>query len=176
VEGEKITLMKWGNVIITKIEKEGGHVTLHGKIDVEDKDFKGTKRITWIAADKMTTIEVRLVEFDFLISKKKLEEDEHAKDFLNPVSKVEQVAIAEGALRNVKKGEIIQLERRGYFYVDQVSFGNKEIRLHFIPDGKTTRMSKISHMLDAKEQSKGKGEGQAFANKAEAKKAAASKA
>ena len=32
-------------------------------------------------------------------------------------------------------------------------------------------MSAISHKLDAKEQAKGKGEGEAFANKSEAKKA-----
>jgi hypothetical protein len=47
--------------------------------------------------------------------------------------------------------------------------------LNYIPDGKMTSMSAISHALDAGEQAKGKGEGEGFANKSEAKKAAASK-
>ena len=63
------------------------------------------------------------------------------------------------------------MERRGYFFVDQIAFGENKVKLNFIPDGKTKRMSAISHKLDAKEQAKGKGEGDAFANKSEAKKA-----
>lgn len=35
-EGEKITLMKWGNVLITKVEKNGDDILLHGKVDPED--------------------------------------------------------------------------------------------------------------------------------------------
>ena len=63
------------------------------------------------------------------------------------------------------------MERRGYFYVDHVAYGENKIRLNYIPDGKQSRMSVISHALDAAEQAKGKGTGEVFANKAEAKKA-----
>jgi hypothetical protein len=42
-EGEKITLMKWGNVTITKkVELEGGLFHLTGTVDESDKDFKKT--------------------------------------------------------------------------------------------------------------------------------------
>ena len=71
-----------------------------------------------MAADEATTVEVTLVEFDHLINKKKLEENEKVMDFVNTNSKIEYTAIAEGHLRNLQKGDIIQLERRGYFYVD----------------------------------------------------------
>lgn len=35
------------------------------------------------------TVPVVMTEFDYLISKKKLEEDEDFKDFINPVTKAE---------------------------------------------------------------------------------------
>ena len=113
-EGEKITLMKWGNVTITK-KTEG---VLYGKLDLNDKDFKKTKKITWVCADAATTVEVMLIEFDHLITKKKIEETDDVKDLVNHNSRIEYTAIAEGCLRNVQKGQSIQLERRGYFYVD----------------------------------------------------------
>lgn len=163
--------MKWGNVTITKKEQDGDNIALYGKIDINDKDFKKTKKITWVAADADTTVEVQLVEFDHIITKKKIEEKDDVKDLVNKNSRIEYTAIAEGSLRNVQKGTVIQLERRGYFYVDQIALGEHKIRLHFIPDGKTKTMSAISHKIDAKEAAKGKGQGEAFANKSEAKKA-----
>lgn len=67
--------MKWGNVTITKKEHPSeNEITLHGKIDLADKDYKKTKKITWITADEATNVDVTLVELDHLITKKKLEE------------------------------------------------------------------------------------------------------
>lgn len=170
-EGEKVTLMKWGNVTITKKEQEGESINLYGKIDLADKDFKKTKKITWVTNDKDTTVEFTLVELDHIITKKKIDEKESVQDCVNHNSKIEYTAIGEGSLRNLQKGHFIQLERRGFFYVDEVAFADRKLRLNFIPDGKTKSMSAISHKLDAKESAKGKGQGEAHANKAEAKKA-----
>lgn len=50
-EGEKVTLMKWGNALITKKVVDGDSISLFGKLDLEDKNFKKTKKITWITAD-----------------------------------------------------------------------------------------------------------------------------
>jgi len=75
-EGEKVTLMKWGNVVITKKEQEGENINLYGKIDLADKDFKKTKKITWVTNDKDTTVEFTLVELDHIITKKKIDEKE----------------------------------------------------------------------------------------------------
>jgi len=51
---------------------------------------------------------------------------------------------------------MIQLERRGYFFVDKIALGNNMMTLNFIPDGKTKNMSKITSKLDQKEVSGGK--------------------
>jgi hypothetical protein len=50
-------------------------------------------------------------------------------------------------------------------------FSDHKLRLHLIPDGSTTGMSKIKGELDVKETTKGKGKAGAFANKTEMKKA-----
>ena len=118
--GEKITLMKWGNAMITKKEEKDGKITIWADLMVEDKSFKGTKKITWIAIDEATNFEVTLVELDHLITKKKVEENEKVQDIVNRDSYIAYTAIAEGCMKSVQKGDIIQLERRGYFYVDKL--------------------------------------------------------
>lgn len=173
--GEKVTLMKWGNVTITsKDVSADGNPVLHGTIDEADKDFKKTKKLTWVCADPDTTVEVMLTEFDHLITKKKVEPNDEVKDLVNHNSRIEYTAIAEGSLRTIQRGASIQLERRGFFFVDQAATGQEgknTIRLNFIPDGKTKNMSAISHKLDAKEIAGGKGKADG-ANRSEIKKLA----
>lgn len=143
--------MKWGNATITlKETKPDGTIELHADLCVEDKDFKGTKKLTWIAIDEKTNFEVTLVELDHLITKKKVEEDEKVQDIVNRNSYISYTAIAEGNLRNAQKGDAIQLERRGYFYVDKIELANNKMTLHFIPDGKSKNMSVIESKLDQK--------------------------
>ena len=90
----------------------------------DDKDFKKTKKLTWITACPKTTFEVTLVELDHLITKKKVEENESVKDIVNRNSYISYTAIAEGNMKFLKKGDKIQLERRGYFFVDKIEIGN----------------------------------------------------
>ena len=58
-EGEKVTLMKWGNLVVQKKEKteEGGYV-LHGELNLDDQNFSKTKKLTWIANRKDLTMDV----------------------------------------------------------------------------------------------------------------------
>ena len=150
--------MKWGNATITKKDiSADGKIVMHGELNVEDKDFKKTKKLTWIALDDSTNFEVTLVELDHLITKKKVEENEKVADIVNRDSYIAYTAIAEGAMRSVKRGDIIQFERRGYFFVDKLELGNDKMTLNFIPDGKSKNMSKIESKLDQQVVSGGKG-------------------
>jgi len=47
-EGEKITLLKWGNAFISKIENVGNSVKIYVKLAHEDKDFKKTAKLNWV--------------------------------------------------------------------------------------------------------------------------------
>ena len=158
VVGEKITLMKWGNAIVTSIEEVSGVFTVKAELKVEDTDYKKTKKLTWITEDPNSNFEVTLVELDHLITKKKVEENEKAYN-----------AIAEGNMKDLKKGDIIQLERRGYFFVDSIPANGKNMTLNFIPDGKTKNMSKIESKLDQKQVAGGKVTEKQAAAAAEAK-------
>lgn len=117
-EGQKITLMKWGNCTITKKSEENGDIHLWGKIDEADKDFKGTTKVTWICNDPNTSMRIKIVEFDHLITVPKIEEDTKIEDIVNKNSKIEYYAIAEGSLRTLQRTDIFQFERRGFYMID----------------------------------------------------------
>lgn len=97
-EGEEVTLMDWGNAIIKSITRDAaGAVTgLAGSLNLEG-DVKKTKyKLTWLAAtDELLAL--TLVDFDFLINKKKVEEDDNFQDLVNPTTRFEKAAIGEAA-------------------------------------------------------------------------------
>jgi hypothetical protein len=49
--GEKVTLMKWGNVRIVGIEQQDNGLRLIGEDLPDDKDYKETKKFTWLAKE-----------------------------------------------------------------------------------------------------------------------------
>eukprot|EP00735_Rhodelphis_limneticus_P011142 TRINITY_DN4201_c0_g1::TRINITY_DN4201_c0_g1_i1::g.2092::m.2092 TRINITY_DN4201_c0_g1::TRINITY_DN4201_c0_g1_i1::g.2092 ORF type:complete len:618 (+),score=257.86,sp/O82462/SYEC_ARATH/57.03/0.0,tRNA-synt_1c/PF00749.16/1.4e-103,tRNA-synt_1c/PF00749.16/1.8e+03,tRNA-synt_1c_C/PF03950.13/7.7e-31,tRNA-synt_1c_C/PF03950.13/1.5e+04,tRNA-synt_1e/PF01406.14/0.0064,tRNA-synt_1e/PF01406.14/1.5e+04 TRINITY_DN4201_c0_g1_i1:156-1856(+) len=141
--GEEITLMDWGNAFVNNIVKDAdGKITrLEGKLN-PDGDFKKTsKKLTWVVNhpdEKLT--EVKLVDLDHLITKKKLEESENFEDFVNPTSRTETAALGDPNLRLLTLGQHIQLERRGYYIVDQPYIGpDKPLVLIYIPDGRVEK-------------------------------------
>lgn len=74
-EGEKITLLKWGNAkVLEKKVADDGSVALKAELNIEDQDFKGTKKFTWIADVEEALLPIDLYEYDHLITKKKLED------------------------------------------------------------------------------------------------------
>lgn len=152
-EGEEVTLLRWGNFIVEKMTKdEAGAVTsISARHDPEAKNFSKTRKLTWLAVTP-DVVPCTLVEFDHLISKAKLGDDEDFKDFVNPRTRAEvryslligsqsgnlapqSYAVGDPCLRTVTPGQIIQLERRGFFRCD-VAYGNrpdKPIVLFYIP-------------------------------------------
>jgi glutamyl-tRNA synthetase len=46
-------------------------------------------------------------EFDHLITKRKLEENEELKNFVNRNSKVQYTLVGEGVMKNLQKGTVI---------------------------------------------------------------------
>ncbi|EDO15846.1 hypothetical protein Kpol_507p8 [Vanderwaltozyma polyspora DSM 70294] len=132
-DGEEITLMNWGNAIITKKNADG---SLNAKLHLEG-DFKKTKhKVTWLA-DTEDVVKVDLVDFDHLISKDKLEEDESFEDFLTPETEFHTSAIADLNVKDMKVGDIIQFERKGYYRLDSLAADGKPYVFFTIPDGKS---------------------------------------
>jgi len=131
-----------GVVELTKIE--GG---LEG-IFIPGGDVKSAKRkLSWLA-DVPENIPTVLSEFDNLISKEKLEEDDKMEDFINPNTQAETMVIGDPGLRTLKENDIIQLERRGYYRVDKPYINaTNPLQLFMIPDGKKKAMSGLDGKL-----------------------------
>merc|ERR1712007_81934 len=97
-----------------------------------DGDFRKTeKKLTWLAAEKKTNVE--LVDFDHLITKDKLDEGDNFEDFLTPETRFVTEAVADVNVEQMKVGDIIQFERKGYYILDS----NKDGKYVFftVPDG-----------------------------------------
>lgn len=148
-EGEEVTLMSWGNAVITAVTRDaatGAVTALAGKLNLAG-DVKKTKlKLTWLAAvPECETVELSLLDFDYLITKKKVEEDDNFMDLVNPVTKFEKAALGDPNMRSLQKGDVIQLERKGYYIVDEphgVKGAGKPMVLFAIPDGRTKNMTK----------------------------------
>ncbi|XP_058947163.2 bifunctional glutamate/proline--tRNA ligase [Pocillopora verrucosa] len=121
-EGEMVTLMNWGNAKVTKINKNpsGGVKSVEAELHLDNKDFKKTAKLTWIAESaKAPLLPTIAVEFDDVISKPILTKNDDFKNYINKDSKHETEMFGDPAMASLKKGDIIQLQRRGYFICDQ---------------------------------------------------------
>lgn len=141
-DGMEITLMAWGNVIVDKVHRnaDGSKVervdaTLH-----LEGDFKKTKlKVTWLA-DTDKNVPVTLKHYGFLLTKTKLEEDEVFEDYVNRNSEKIIKTVGDLNMRDLRQGDVIQLERRGYYIVDSEASSPEGLVLFDIPDGKMKTM------------------------------------
>uniref|UniRef100_A0A8C7S8X6 Bifunctional glutamate/proline--tRNA ligase n=1 Tax=Oncorhynchus mykiss TaxID=8022 RepID=A0A8C7S8X6_ONCMY len=149
-EGETVTFINWGNIIITKIHKDprGKVTSLEGKLNLENKDFKKTTKITWLAetphAPLLPTV---CVNYQHLITKPVMGKEDDFKEYINKQSKLEEKMLGDPCLKDLKKGDIIQLQRRGFYICDQpyepispYSCKESPCVLLYIPDGHTKEM------------------------------------
>ncbi|XP_044264891.1 bifunctional glutamate/proline--tRNA ligase [Tribolium madens] len=145
-EGENATFINWGNLLIKKINKEKNVITsIEAESNLENKDYKKTLKLTWLAVTNNAKFTPTwCVYFDHLISKPLLGKDEDFKQFIGHETRKEFQMIGDPELKKLKKGDIIQLQRRGFFRVDVAyepmdlaTCKEQPIILFYIPDGHT---------------------------------------
>ncbi|KAK4225469.1 putative glutamate--tRNA ligase, cytoplasmic [Podospora fimiseda] len=141
-EGEEITLMAWGNAFVRKIDQADPIPTITVELNLAGDVKKTEKKVTWLASKGQDLVPAELWDFDYLITKDVLGEDDVLEDCLNPTTSTVEYAWTDGATAELKKDDIIQLERRGYYRVDK-GLGDwkedeeKKLVLFCIPTGKT---------------------------------------
>ena len=144
-QDEEITLMNWGNAIVRKIShsinplaQPAGFKTVTGlelELHLQGDVKKTSKKVTWLSADQ-DLVPVELVDFDYLITKDKLEGDDNLEDFLTPQTEFRTSAVADCNVAALKVNDIIQFDRKGYFRCDR-EIRNGEPAVFFqIPTGK----------------------------------------
>ena len=118
---DNVTFINWGNLTITKVNKTEGKISsVDAKLNLENKDFKKTTKITWLAQHPDCTLTPALaVEFDNIITKPVLEKEDDFKQFINHDTRKTEQLLCDHQLRNCKQGDVIQLQRRGFYKVDQ---------------------------------------------------------
>ncbi|KAI9011069.1 tRNA synthetases class I, catalytic domain-containing protein [Gaertneriomyces semiglobifer] len=155
---EEVTFMDWGNVIVAGIHKDDATQVVTS-IDITLNlagDFKKTKKkLTWLSrigtTATTTPIPVTLFDYDYLITKPKLDEADNVADFVTPTSEFRVDALGDSNVRDIKKGEIVQFERKGYYICDKAFDGSEAVFIH-VPDGK------VATMQSKADEGKGKGE------------------
>ncbi|XP_024936533.1 bifunctional glutamate/proline--tRNA ligase isoform X2 [Cephus cinctus] len=173
VEGQNATFINWGNLLIKKIKKEKGVVTgVDAKLNLDNKDYKNTLKLTWLASpenkqnannEDHKLIPCYAVYFDHIISKPVLGKDDDFKDFIAKDTRKEVKILGESELKRVTKGEIIQLQRKGFFRCD-VPFApasphssrEQPLILFNIPDGHTSTSTATTKSVATTAKSTGK--------------------
>jgi hypothetical protein len=91
--------MNWGNVaILSKEVQPDGSYHLTGEYLPEDKDFKTTSKITWLA-EGTNLIIANLIEYDHLIKTAKVEEDQNFEEIVNINSRFVSRAYLDSGIR-----------------------------------------------------------------------------
>uniref|UniRef100_A0A673K0V5 proline--tRNA ligase n=1 Tax=Sinocyclocheilus rhinocerous TaxID=307959 RepID=A0A673K0V5_9TELE len=149
-EGETVTFINWGNIIITKIHRDasGAITSLDGRLNLENTDYKKTTKITWLTeSSRAPFVPTVCVNYQHLITKPVLGKDDDFKAYINKNSKIEEKMLGDPCLKDLKKGDLIQLQRRGFYICDQPyepisphSCKESPCVLLYIPDGHTKEM------------------------------------
>ena len=142
-EGEKITLMKWGNFVIETISKTPeGNFDLKVKATLDDKNFKGTKKLTWLPNKEELQVDVTFVEIGHLLKVKKLDSEQTFESQINYDNRFETEAKGEAIIKTLQHGAYVQFERRGYYRLDKIHTKKNKVNFEFIyiPDGKKVEL------------------------------------
>lgn len=150
-EGEKVTLMNWGNVMINSKElQDDGSYLLKGEYLEGDTDFKKTAKVTWLA-DGTNLLKAEFVEYDHLIKKKKIEEQDNFEDAVNVNSRFSALYYVDSNIRTLNAGQFVQFERKGYYRIDHVAQHPDDPAYTFIytPDGKKVGLASAGTLITA---------------------------
>lgn len=139
--GDEFTLMDWGNAVVESVEMADATTVacISVKLNLQGDFKKTTLKATWLSPDPSALVPLNLHDYDYLITKKKLEEEDTLDGCLTPVTEFIVPAVGDANLaKDIKVGDIIQLERKGFYIVDHIPTTEdaSPIRLIAIPDGK----------------------------------------
>ena len=135
------------------------------KLKLEDKNFKDTKKITWVldnSSEKL--VPITAIEYGSLITKPLVPkvgirpwlillyvyvftfQGEDLALYVNRDSKFQAEFLGSSALSQLKLGDIIQINRKGFFICDQAHHEllGRPLVLIYIPDGHEKEQN-ISH-------------------------------
>lgn len=146
-DNEEITLMNWGNAFVRKKHLSMNPINLVKSTDdklvssielelhLEGDVKKTAKKITWLA-EEQELVKAVLYDFDYLITKDKLEEEDVLEDYLTPVTETKTEVLADCNVASLKADDIVQFDRKGFFRIDKAAADGQPAIAFQIPTGK----------------------------------------
>ncbi|KAK3714012.1 glutamate--tRNA ligase [Vermiconidia calcicola] len=146
-DNEEITLMNWGNAIVRKksfsmnplnlIKSSDQKIVTELELELHlQGDVRTTsKKITWLSTDQ-ELVPVTLFDFDLLITKDKLSDDDQLEDVLTPQTEFKTEALGDCNVAQLKKGDIVQFDRKGFYRIDQPMMHGGSVQAFQIPTGR----------------------------------------
>ncbi|CAK3940971.1 glutamate--tRNA ligase, cytoplasmic [Lecanosticta acicola] len=146
-EDEEITLMNWGNAIVrkkkyslnplnlVKSESDKTVTELELELHLQGDVKKTSKKVTWLSNDQ-ELVPITMYDFDYLITKDKLEEDDVLEKVLNPHTETKTEALADCNVASLKEDDIVQFDRKGFFRIDKAFKHGESVVAFQIPTGK----------------------------------------
>ncbi len=138
--GEELTLMGWGNAFVRYSAKSesGAVAVLKLELHLDGEVLKTNKKIHWLSAAGCDLVPAELWEFGDLLNKDTLEKGDELDDYLNDDTATVVHALLDSNCKELREGEVIQLERKGYYRVDKIGEGSGgKVVLFKIPTGGT---------------------------------------
>ena len=130
--------MDWGNAFVrSKTTDSAGKVSsLVLELHLEGDFKKTSKKVTWLSqsTSENPLIPVTLIDYDYLITKKKLEEDDDFDQVTNTKTEYRTKALASKEVENLKKWDIIQFERKGFYICQGSKDAEGRMEFGFIPE------------------------------------------
>ncbi|CAG0891429.1 unnamed protein product [Cyprideis torosa] len=143
--GSNATFINWGNLLVESVPSSGQGV-IKAKLNLGDTNFKKTAKVTWLADAAENRLPIRALYFDHLLSKASLRPGDEFTDFVGHETMIEIPMVGEESMKELKAGDIIQVQRKGFFKVDVPysppspnSCKEGPIVMFFIPDGSASK-------------------------------------
>ncbi|KAH8042832.1 hypothetical protein HPB51_025884 [Rhipicephalus microplus] len=120
--GDNVTFIGLGNLKIKSVDRGGdGKVSkIVAEPNLNDKNYKNTLKVTWLAkTPSVPLVRCKCIFFDHILSKQVLGKDDDFKDFVRKNTRLEVPMLGDPLLAKLKKSDIIQIQRKGFFICDQ---------------------------------------------------------
>lgn len=139
--------MNWGNAIVrkkkyslnplnlVKSESDKTVTELELELHLQGDVKKTSKKVTWLSNDQ-ELVPLVMYDFDYLITKDKLEDDDVLEKVLNPNTETKTEALADCNVANLKEDDIVQFDRKGFFRIDKAFKHGESVVAFQIPTGK----------------------------------------
>lgn len=133
--------MDWGNAIVRSKQKKSDHVTaIEMDLHLEGDFRKTKKKITWLSNDESSPmVDVELIDYDYLITKKTLDDKDDVADFVASPTEFREPGIADANIKTLVERDIIQFERKGYYIYDGLV--DSKMQFILIPDGRAASVA-----------------------------------